>query len=149
MTENAPDHKAPLRNCEEAVEDSDELQWREVHPQWVANGVVARDAFVGVPASRAEVSTVRSSRRTAEQAHLYYVKDLGLKSAGTWAVAVAEVVKVSARVVDDAACDNVDTPGHSFIDLRNLTKPQQKAARVDLATRATSRGRQCPEAPGG
>jgi hypothetical protein len=146
MTENPPEQETPLRSCEKVVPDSDELQWREVHPQWVADGLIARDAFVGVHTSRAEVSTVRSSRRTAEQAHLHYVEHLGLQSAGTWAVAVGEVLEVDGRVVDDSACDDVDTPGHSFIDLRSLTRPQQKAARVHLAARATSRGRQYPEA---
>lgn len=144
MTNPSVANDSSLRDCELVIEDPPELQWRQVHPQWVDHGLVASDAFAGVEGSRATISTVRSMACSAAQAHRFYVESLGLLSAGTWAVTVSEVVEVLGRVVDDAACDDVDTPGHSFIDLRGLTRAQRRVARATLAARATSRGRQFP-----
>lgn len=133
-----------LKECEELVEDGDELQWREVNPQWVDRRLVARDAFVGAGGFTEEVSTARASVVTAAVAHVHFVEVLGLQSIGTWAVTVAEVQLTGARVVDDADCDDVEIPGHSYIDLRGMTRSQKREARAQLAAFATSRGRCFP-----
>lgn len=133
---------AELRTCETVVGVDAELQWRQVHPAFLNRGVVSQEAFVGTPDDRDQVSTVRSSRRTASEAHAHYTEELGLASAGTWAVTVSEVGGVACRVIDDAACDDVAVPGHSYIDLRGLTKAAKKAARLELARLAQLRGPQ-------
>ena len=133
---------ADLRTCETVIGGGPELQWRQVHPTFLKRGIVSQEAFVGTPDDRDLVSTVRSSRRTASDAHAHYTEELGLASAGTWAVTVSEVEGVACRAVDDAACDDVAVPGHSYIDLRGLAKAAKKAARLELARLAQLRGPQ-------
>lgn len=113
-----------------------------MHPNFLKHGVVSQEAFVGTPDDRDQVPTVRSSRRTASEAHAHHTDGLGLSSAGTWAVTVNEVEGVACRAIDDAPCDDVTVPGHSYIDLRGLTKAAKKAARLELARLAQLRGPQ-------
>jgi hypothetical protein len=133
-----------LRGCESLISESDELQWRQVHPRFVDGGVVSEQAFVGTPDDRECVSTSRESKTTAAEAHNHHSSVLGLSSAGTWAVSVTEIEGCLARAVDDDQCPDVETPAHSFIDLRGMTKPEKRRARAELAVAANSRGRQHP-----
>lgn len=133
-----------LQECEELIAVDEELQWRQVHPNYVDDGVVARDAFVGTDDATDEVSTVRSSVRTAAQAYDFYVTELALMSAGTWGVNGMEIATSACRAIDDGNCAGVETPGHSFIDMRGLGKKERKLARATLATAATHRGRAHP-----
>lgn len=131
-----------LRDCESVVEEGAELQWRQVHPTFLKNGVVSQEAFVGTPQDRDQASTVRSSKRTADEAYAHHTGALQLSSAGTWAASVDEITQVGCRVIDDADCDDVDVPGHSYIDFAGLTKAAKKAARFELARLAQLRGKQ-------
>lgn len=131
-----------LKRCEVALDEGPEWLWRQVHPNFVSGDLVSAEAFVGTPEARSEVSTVRSSVRTAEQAFVYHTTDLGLASAGSWAVSVDEVKATGSRAIDDAECDGVETPGHSYVDMRGLEKSDRRIARASLAKRATDRGRQ-------
>jgi hypothetical protein len=133
-----------LKSCEVELHDGSERLWRQVHPHFVSADLVSSEAFAGTPNARSEVSTVRSSARTAEQAFVYHTTDLGLASAGSWAVSVDEVNATGSRAIDDAACDGVETPGHSYVDMRALGKSDRRLARAMLAARATDRGRQFP-----
>lgn len=133
-----------LRHCETQLASEADCQWRQVHPQHEDGGVVARDAFRGDDKAPAEVSTAQSTLLSAEQAFAQR-QAAGRPTAGTWAVTVDEVDATGCRVVDDASCVHVTTPGHSFIDMRHLaTKSEQRAARLRLAEAATERGRLHP-----
>ncbi|MCP9491403.1 MAG: hypothetical protein MSC31_16245 [Solirubrobacteraceae bacterium MAG38_C4-C5] len=132
-----------LEPCEFVLEDDAERLWRQVHPEFVQGHVVLAGAFVGTPTARSKVSTVRSSVRTAKQAFDHHTT-LGLTSAGSWAITVDEMNVAGCQAIDDAACEGVETPGHSYIDMRGLSKPARKLARATLAQRATQRGRQFP-----
>jgi hypothetical protein len=134
-----------LRDCEFEIRDTAESQWRQVHPQFVDGDFVSSEAFVGVPGERDEVSTVRSALRSAAEAYEHYVGTLGLASAGCWATSVAEITEAGSRAVADHDCDHVETPGHSYIDMRGMTKAQKRITRAALAAAATGRGRQHPE----
>lgn len=131
---------AKLAECESKIDDVDELQWRQVHPRFVDGDVVSQEAFVGTPGATDEVSSTRSSGVTAAQAYAHFVNVLELSSAGTWAVTVGEVEHGGARCVDDAGCEGQETPAHSYLDLRHLSKAQRKAVRAHLAAAATARG---------
>jgi hypothetical protein len=132
-----------LEPCELVLEDKAERLWRQVHPEFVQGHVVLAGAFAGTPRDRSKVSTVRSSVRTAKQAFDHYTT-LSLTSAGSWAITVDEVNVAGCRAIDDAECEGVETPGHSYIDMRGLSKPARRVARATLAQRATQRGRQFP-----
>ena len=133
-----------LESCEFLLEDGDEDQWRQIHPRFLDGDVVSREAFVGTSGASEEVSTTRSSTVTAEEAYRHHSENLKLRTGGSWPVAVDEVGKVGSRVVDDSGCDGVDTPGHSFLDLRGLSKVDRRRARTQLAAHATARGRSFP-----
>lgn len=135
---------ADLDECQTLVEDGEEKQWRQVHPRFIDGEVVSREAFVGTPGASDQVSTARASITTSEEAYRHHREGLGLESDGTWAVTVAEAGEADCRVVDDSACDGVDTPGHSFIDMRGLSKAARRTARTRLAAWATARGRMHP-----
>lgn len=133
-----------LTACQSLVDTDDELQWRQVHPNFVDGDVVAREAFVGTPGATDEVSTTRASAVSGEEAYRYHSEQLGLGSAGSWGIAADEVQAEQCRVVDDSDCQGVDTPGHSFIDMRSLTKSERRKARTKWASIATKRGRTYP-----
>jgi hypothetical protein len=134
----------PLRECEELLESPEDLQWRQVNPRFVDGDLVSQEGFVGAGGLTAEVSTAQAVLVGAEQAYAEFVA-AGFPSAGVWAVSVDEVSQVGARAVGDADCEDVETEGHSYIDLRGLSKGERRQARAVLATLATTRGRQFPE----
>lgn len=138
-----------LDDCEALVEAADELQWRQVHPNWVDGDLVSSQAFKGTSRAPDEVSTARAAKVTAADAFHHYTTELHLASAGTWAVTIAEVTSTACRTIEDGECDDVPTPGHSYIDMRELSKQQRKAARTELARLATIRRRQHPPATDG
>ena len=134
--------RTELRDCEEVIADPDELQWRQVKAMhldpetYEVRGVAFQDNSRCVSTSRSSIVDAASAMAT----HLA----LGLRTEGTWAVSVAEVEAAGCRVVADNECDDVEVPGHSYIDMRNLDKNARKIARAELATRATARRRQHP-----
>ncbi|HWK29508.1 MAG TPA: hypothetical protein VNS09_23285 [Solirubrobacter sp.] len=133
-----------LRDCEAPIEAGPELLWRQVHPNFThANGVSA-EAFVGTPGDRDQVSVARSSTVSAASAYAHHTDALSLASAGTWAISVNEVSETGSRAIDDMACDDVDTPGHAYVDMRAQTKKERKLTRARLASAATLRGCQHP-----
>lgn len=131
-----------LRECEHQLAEPDELLWRQVHPRYVRGTLVQAEGFVGPSPGTSEISVVRAALVTSSAAEAYHRDALGLKTAGTWAVTVGEVDdEARGRTVDDGGCDDVDTPGHAFVDLRDLTRNERRVARAVLARRATDRGR--------
>lgn len=149
-----------LRGNEFFVMDSDELLWRQVHPNHVQHeGIVDGSAFAeivqrvamqGVPTSRDEVSVSRQSRVTAQFAHEDWIAR-EKPSHGTFAISVSEVYEVGGRVIDDSAClGSADVPGHAIADLRPITQSPNfkrmklKTAQSTLAAYATYRGKQFP-----
>jgi hypothetical protein len=132
--------KPDLKECQIILEDLDEDQWRQVHPRFVDGDVVSREAFVGTPGASDEVSTARGAVVSAAAACEHHRQTLGLETAGSWPLSVDQVDRSHSRVVDDSACEGVETPGHSFIDLRGLSKGERREARTALAAHATIRG---------
>lgn len=134
-----------LDDCETLIELGEEFEWRQIKPQHLDEDF---DGAHITPLAFQDdsrcVSTSRSSKVTAAGAYEHHVNVARLASEGTWAVSVDEIHAASCRAIDDSDCDGVDTPGHSFIDMRALGRNQRKTARVELATKATARGRQHP-----
>lgn len=145
------------REGEEPIPPSDELLWRQVHPNHIDEGVIDDVAFAevvdvqamaGTEAARLEVSTSRSAgplNVTAEQAYEEWIAKDG-RSAGTYAVSVLEVHKSGGRAIDDSVVVP-DVSDHAFIDLRGFVaskKSRQRKARSMLAYAATVRARQHP-----
>lgn len=133
-----------LDECEELIEATDELVWRQIHPNNVDRGIVSSGGFAGTEEDRYRVSGARGATTTAEAAFEFHTSELGLKSAGTWAITTTQADQAGCRSIDDSECLDVETPGHCYIDLRGLPKAEQRKARAELASAATARGRQHP-----
>lgn len=148
-----------FRAGEVLVAVSDELLWRQIHPNHVAASVVNGLAFeetvsmegmTGTEKGRDEVSTNRSGGLrgiTAQAAYDAWLAANG-KTIGTFAVTTAEVDLAGGRVVDDSGLvHEPPAPSHAYIDLRGVvpaTKSRKRRARSELAHAATVRKRQHP-----
>jgi len=137
---------------EEVLEDEDELVWRQCAPGHfdTSTGKPTLDLFRPNEADSGMMSGSRKSKTTAERAYKHRVEVDQKLSKGTWAVSVAEVDKVDARVVDDSANlkpPPAPPPGHVFIDVRHLKdldKRERLRFRSTLLIFANKRGRQFP-----
>lgn len=140
---------------ETPVPSSDELLWRQIHPNYVKEAVVdglafeeiSLEAMTGTPAARDEVSADRSGGANGVTARAAFEAWVAAdrKTAGTFAVSASEVEGAGARVVDDSVA--VSLPSHAYIDLRGVqpaTKAGKRRVRSELASAATIRRRQHP-----
>lgn len=132
----------PLETGEELVNDPSELAWRQIHPRFYQGGIIGEDAFVAREDEDRKLSTSRESKVTAQAAFEHHTNTLGLQSAGVGAVTVDEVSRFGSRVVDDEAIQTADppTPGHCYVDFREMSKDERAALREALAEVATERG---------
>ena len=141
-----------LTACQAEVENTSELQWRQVSKFALRkDGRLRPQAFKGTSEDILSISTSRSEKVTAQAAFEFHTQNLGLSSEGTWAVSVEEVQSCGARVVDDYDCPDVEVPGHSFLDFRHLdtvdrmSKTKQLAQMGLLSALAEDRG--CQHSP--
>lgn len=79
-----------------------------------------------------ELSGAREAACTAEEAYLHRTEQEKKGSRGTWALTVGAVSRIGLQLVDDSA--NLPAPpesplGHTFLDLRSVTKADSKAAK--------------------
>lgn len=141
----------PLADGEVLIVDKDEYYFRQCHPQFLTDGVPSTQMFGDFAQDAGKLSGNRSTVALPKQAFDFHTETLGNKSAGTWAVTVGEVTKVSSRVVDDTNAPTVRPPdpvppGHSYVDMRHLTSKERRRLRGELRIAAVSRGRVHPDA---
>lgn len=120
-----------------------ERLWRQVNAAFIDGTIVGAGAFAGTEDDRLRISTAREEKETPAGAFRFCTTILGMKSAGTWSVSTATVANSRGRSIYDAESECAPSPcppGHSNIDLRALTKREQREARVLLASEATERG---------
>lgn len=148
MTEGAPEFP-PLEPCEKLVEDPSEWFFRQVHPGRVSEGVVDAEAFTPSTNDDRKLSGVRSLKQSAEGAYNEWRRDYPEhRTAGTWGVTLAQVLKANGRLVDDSDCppppgqDRWPT-GHIYLDQR-VDKPTRKKMRLTLVRDATNNRRRYP-----
>jgi hypothetical protein len=132
---------------------SESLFYRQVNPNWLAEGVPSSQAFGPTPKDKGKLSVDDASKVSAEGSWRHFTETLGLRSVGTWAVSMGEVeeagdlaVTASPKVVaEDPAKDN---PAHCDVDFSQVSpKGQRKKKAQYLAMKATTRG--CLYAPAG
>jgi hypothetical protein len=141
----------PMADGEVLITDKDEYYFRQCHPQFLTDGVPSTQMFGDFAQDGGKLSGNRSTAALPKQAFDFHTETLGNKSAGTWAVSVGEVTKVSSRVVDDTNAPTVRPPdpvppGHSYVDMRHLTSKERRRLRGELRIAAVSRGRVHPDA---
>lgn len=128
--------------------DVDEQYFRQCHPSFIEDGLPSTMMFRDFPRDQGKLSGSRSSKTTEDQAYYFHTTSLELESAGTWAVSVEEVQGSGSRVVDDsdsAIGPDPCPPGHSYIDMRPLSKGDRKRLRNRLIIETRRRGRFYPK----
>lgn len=151
MSVNA-DEWPELSQGEEILTDSNELLWRQVHPQRINGGVISSEAFEPGRSDAKQLSCSRESKVSAREAFEHYTLTLERQSAGVAAVSVEDVGSgapipgnesevASLRAVDDAASGAVDLPpGHAYVDFRPLGSARATKKAKQLAFLAHQRG---------
>jgi hypothetical protein len=121
----------------EPLGDPGELLFRQVHPNWIVDGIPSSQAFKPTKKDKGKLSVALGSKTDAGGAYRQHVEVLGFGSVGTWAVTVGEASAAERHSFPDPL-DN--DPAHGFVDFRGLTRGAvEKAARILLA-RANARG---------
>jgi hypothetical protein len=124
-------------DAEDVLADGNETLFRQVHPNWLVDEEPSSQAFRPTPKDDGELSVSRGSKTTPQGAYEHHTVDLGLSSAGTWGVTVAEVEEAGLAAVDDPSEEDA---AHAFIDFRGLRRGPTEARAKILRTRARDRG---------
>jgi hypothetical protein len=131
------------------------LFYRQVNPNWYKNGVPTSQAFGPTPKDRDQLSLDDASKVSAEGSWRHFTENLGLSSAGTWAVSLGEVeetgdLMVVASPIEVPQDTTKNNPAHCHIDFSQVSsKGQKKRKAQHLAIKATARGRLYVPASGG
>lgn len=94
------------------------LLYRQVNPQFMADGLPTSQAFKPFPGDVGKLSVYDGDLITAEGSYTHWTGMLGNKSAGVWGVTVAEVTSKDLSAAPDPLVNN---PGHALIDFGNHT----------------------------
>lgn len=134
-----------LQEGEQLVSEPDEVNFRQITPHLLTDGdKVASHAFGPSKADAGKPSYSRSSIVSAQEARDWHSTNARKPSEAVFGVSVEEVVQSGSVVVDDSERGLPEgesrAPGHSFVDFRGLTKPEEKALRAKLYIHAMERG---------
>lgn len=128
------------------IDDSGEVQFRQIHPSWMEEGDPTRQAFAPSTKDEGCLSLDRSLGINAKQSYENYTS-LGLKSEAVYGITVGEFeaqphpIPCHASPIDEADQKN---PHHSHADFNSLTKAQRKAKITELRRAAIGRGKLHP-----
>ena len=123
-----------------------DIVFRQVHPNHWDGKNPNSVAFSPTPKDDDQLSVDDNAKVTAEESWNFFTKNLGFRSAGTWAVSAGEVETVGdLELQRDPIVDPTDTsknnPAHCLIDFSSLTsKGQRKKRAQELAIKASERG---------
>jgi hypothetical protein len=119
------------------LDDPAELLFRQVHPNWIVDGIPSSQAFNPTKKDKGKLSIALGSKTDAEGAYRHHVEVLRFASVGTWAVTVGEASSAERPTIPDPLEND---PAHGFVDFRGLTRgAAEKPAKILLA-RSNARG---------
>lgn len=121
---------------------SDKLLFRQIHRNFIQNGVVSTQAFTvtsqafkPTPKDQNKLSMYDSEKFSAEESYLHYT-DLGHSSFGVLALSENECIEESLFI----EYDNYPFDGHTSIDFSNISsKNQVEKVAKKLRNKAISR----------
>lgn len=124
------------------IDDLDEVQFRQVNPSWIEDGVPTRQAFIPTRKDDGKLSLDRSASTTAKQAYDDF-RSLGLSSNGVFGITPGECEN-EPNPIECFESPLESNPHHSHADFNRLTKSQRKTKSQDLRRKAISRGKLYP-----
>jgi hypothetical protein len=116
---------------------ADEVLFRQIHPSFLADGVVQSNAFKPTKKDEGKLSVSLASLTSAENAYLHHTTFLKMASAGVWAVTGKECIDNSLQGYHDSQPNN---QAHGFIDFRSKSNKQIDNAAKALKNHANKRG---------
>ncbi len=117
-----------------------DLFFRQVHPSYLsADGELQSRSFVPTAKDEGKLSVDDSTKTSAEDSYRHFTENLGLQSAGTWAVSPEEVSAHEELAIEMSPLP--DNPAHCSIDF-NAVSSKGKIKRIaqTLAAMASARG---------
>ena len=116
--------------------NDDTLLFRQIHPSWVKEDRITRQAFTPTPKDEAKLSVYDGEQITAEGSWCHYAQECGYPSKGVMAVTVGECAAYGREVV----LDSVPYREHAYIDFAGLSRSKAKNVGKALAQSANKRG---------
>ncbi|WP_186096747.1 hypothetical protein [Burkholderia gladioli] len=113
------------------------LLLRQVHPNFFPDGEVSSQAFFPFPKDDGKLSVYDGDQIAADASHRHYTVNLGLQSAGVWAVNCEEVGSVGLSFRADPVEGN---PAHAVVDFGVLAEKECRKLAKRLRKLAVDRG---------
>jgi len=124
------------------INDFSEVQFRQVNPSWIQQGIPSRQAFMPTRKDTGKLSLDRSASTTAKQAHDNF-HSLGLNSDSVFGITPEECAE-DPNPIECFESPLENNPHHSHADFNGLTNSQMKAKSQDLLRKAILRGKLHP-----
>jgi len=109
---------------------------RQVHRDWVQDGVATSQAFRPTPKDQDLLSVADGDQLTPSESWRLHTQDLGLQSDGVLAVTTGECADVALPVIPDGE----PYPAHVSISFADLSDSQRRTRSKQLRARAMARG---------
>lgn len=123
-----------------------DLVFRQVHPNHWDGASPNSQAFFPMPKDEDKLSVDDAAQVSAEGSWNHFTKQLGFRSAGTWALSFGEIeaagdLDLVRNPVVDAVDSSKNNPAHCLVDFSRMkTKGQKKKRAQELALKASARG---------
>lgn len=123
-----------------------DLMFRQVNPNHWDGKNPNSVAFFPTPKDEDQLSVDDANIITAEKSYQHFTDDLGFKSAGTWAISVAEIgecadLSLHASPIEGDQEPKKNNPAHCHVDFSKVSSKGQKKRKAQfLALKASARG---------
>lgn len=128
------------------LDKPEEVLFRQIHPNWIDDGVPASIGFVPSEKDQDKLSVDRSSITDAESSHALYTSQ-GYKSDAVYGVAVGEFEEQGINCFSDPIKGNdntIENLAHAYADYSAHTPSQQKKRAQLIKRKALARGQLYP-----
>ncbi len=116
--------------------NSETLLYRQVHPNWIREGLPTSQTFTPTPKDELRLSVYDGDEISAASSWEHYSRQ-GLSSCGVVAVTIEECERLGLRVAPDP---QPGSPHHALIDFEGLSRNRAKRVAQRLTAAAIARG---------
>ena len=124
-------------------EDGNELLFRQMTSSMLEGKTPSSLAFAPQASDHRKPSFARGSKTTAQASRDWHTSNARQPSMGVWACSVGEVQEIESRAIDDCEVprppDEKVSPGHCYVDYRNLSKNEKRILQGFLLAKALDR----------
>ena len=125
------------------IDDKNEVQFRQVHPNWVEEGEPSRLAFIPTTKDEDKLSLDRSANLNSKESFDNF-RALGLQSEGVYGLTPNEFSEEPHSIeCYESPLDG--NPHHSHADFAGLSRREKKLKSLSLRRSALARGKLHPE----